>query len=414
MSDTADDLLNELSHLNEATDEMERQVASASSKKADLKKNSQKAASIDAVTVALEAAKTAHMAAEQSQHAAEKAINLAHEQKNQIVELSDANIAWRQSLRSASKDIKSARNAVSVMMSVTITASLATIGGLGWMLYSLNTQYDQLKGDVLDIITTENTLFNKNLTLKVDQLSSLIEALASDIQRVAQQPSPLASKTNTLTDSSPKGDAESFPNLIEEIQAEPKAVTAEAQSTLETAALVAEKSAPLPVEERVDHSEQLAKIEALIQKVISEQQKLHASALSKIAQLATLANRVEPTTNMTQNQQPSFNQKQIAQLNAIATVANNQQQLLKEILNTLKSQPKPSKPAKIEIKDRWPEQQSAFKKLTEQIYAIQQKQDLLVSKVETLEALNNEVLSQPRPYSYRSPDLPIKTLEDKP
>lgn len=416
MSDTADDLLNELSHLNEATDEMEQQVTSATSKKAALNK-SQKATSMDAVTVALEAAQTAHMAAEQSQHAAEKAINLAHEQKTQIVELSDANIAWRQSLRSAAKDIKSARNAVSVMMTISITVSLASVGALGWLLYSLNNQYEQLKGDVLDIITTENTLFSKNLTLKVDQLSSLIEALASDIQRLTQG-STASATTRSALPTTPDNAA----NLAEqplvdlknesqiELTNQPKdAETTPSEKTEQNRADVnADGLRPA----LADQSEQLIQIETLIQQVLSEQQKLQANALAKMAQLETLAQKIkQPTTTI---QPAQLNELQINQLKSIVASAKTQQQLLNEIRATLKAQPASKAAAKVEFPDLWPKQQSAFKKLSDQIYTMQQQQEVLITKVDALEVLNNEVLSQPRPYSYRSPDLPIKTLENTP
>lgn len=417
MSDTADDLLNELSHLDEATDEMEQQVTSATTKKKTLNKNSEKAASLDAVTVALEAAKTSQMAAEQSQHAAEKAISLTHEQKAQIVELSDANIAWRQSLRSAARDIKSARNAVSIMMTVSITVSVASVGALGWLLFSLNNQYEQLKGDVLDIITTENTLFTKNLTLKVDQLSSLIEALASDIQKLIHQSANLSSASSSAImqpEMTPKDqpiinlETESEPDTEAEVKTEDPAVLIESQP--ETTETNIEKT----VQTAVDHTEQLAHIEALIQQVIAEQQKLQANALSKIAQLETLTHQgKQPTTSV--NAKPAqLNSMQIKQLKSIVASANDQQKLLKEIIATLKSQPTSNTPAKMEIPDLWPQQQDAFKKLSDQIYAMQQKQDVLVTKIETLEALNKEVLSEPKPYSYRSPALPIKTLEATP
>lgn len=415
MSDTADDLLNELSHLNEATDEMEQQVTSATSKKAALDK-SQKATSMDAVTVALEAAQTAHMAAEQSQHAAEKAINLAHEQKTQIVELSDANIAWRQSLRSAAKDIKSARNAVSVMMTVSITVSLASVGALGWLLYSLNNQYEQLKGDVLDIITTENTLFTKNLTLKVDQLSSLIEALASDIQRFTQ--GSTASAANSTLLSTPENTANLADQPLIDLKNEPQTESADQQkgATATPPEMTEQNRTDVNVEALrpvlADQSKQLTQIETLIQQVLSEQQKLQANALAKMAQLETLAQKIKQPSSTVQPAQ--LNEIQINQLKSIVASAKTQQQLLNEIRATLKTQPSSQTAPKVELPDLWPKQQSAFKKLSDQIYAMQQQQEVLITKVDALEALNNEVLSQPRPYSYRSPDLPIKTLESTP
>lgn len=415
MSDTADDLLNELSHLQDANDEMDQQVASASSKKETLQKDSQKATSVDAITVALEAAKTAHMAAEQSQHAADKAINLAHEQKAQIVELSDANIAWRQSLRSASKDIRAARNAVSIMMSISITVSVASVGAIGWLLYNLNNQYEKLQGNVLDIITTENTLFTKNLTLKVDQLSSLIEALASDIQHLTQPQQATSVKSTMLPpvaqEAASQTAAEESLDLTKEA---PKEM---ADDKTDTHAV--ESTEMMTV--TVDHSEQLTQIETLIQKIIAEQQKLQANALAQIAQLEKLDQKLNApaitstTKTPVQTNSTGLNQTQQNQLNAIAASASEQQKLLKAIMVTLTSQRAQTSPAaKTKPLDLWPKQESAFKKLSDQIHALQQKQDALVVKIESLEALNKEILSQPKPYSYRSPEFPIQAIENAP
>lgn len=139
---------------------------------------------IEAAALALEAAKAAQEAAENSQKTSEIALKNAHELKAQVLDLSDSNFAWRQTVRTATKEIQSARNMVSILATISIVFSFAAAGIMGYYLYSLNKKYEQLKGDVLDIIQTESALFQKKFNTKVDELSSLIEYLSSQVEKL--------------------------------------------------------------------------------------------------------------------------------------------------------------------------------------------------------------------------------------
>jgi hypothetical protein len=139
---------------------------------------------IEAAALALEAAKAAQEAAENSQKSSEIALKNAHELKAQVLDLSDSNFAWRQTVRTATKEIQSARNMVSILATISIVFSFAAAGIMGYYLYSLNKKYEQLKGDVLDIIQTESALFQKKFNTKVDELSSLIEYLSSQVEKL--------------------------------------------------------------------------------------------------------------------------------------------------------------------------------------------------------------------------------------
>ena len=112
-----DDLLEELEGLESSVAEMDKQVSEAQTHAETLEKLDS-SASIDATSLALEAAKMAQDAATQSQKAAEASLNHADRQKEQISELADANFSWRQAVKSANKELSSAKSHFSDRKSV--------------------------------------------------------------------------------------------------------------------------------------------------------------------------------------------------------------------------------------------------------------------------------------------------------
>ena len=181
MNDLTDDILSDLADLESSTEELTQKTSMAKNKHHTLE-GLDSAQRIDSASLVLEAAKAAQEAATQSQHAAESAIKLSNDFKAQIIELSDSNASWRQTARSTSQDILKSRNAMLVTMSITVVMGVITTSLSAWFLYYNSKKQEMFKGEVLDLIQTENALNNKGITLKVDQLSSLIEALSADIQ----------------------------------------------------------------------------------------------------------------------------------------------------------------------------------------------------------------------------------------
>jgi nitrogen fixation-related uncharacterized protein len=408
MSDT-DDLLDELEQLENASAEMQEEVEKASEKNKALEASGE-ADHLDAAALSLEAAKTAQLAAEQSQSAAEAAIKISHEQKAQIIELSDSNVAWRQSLRAASNDLKTAKNAITIMMSVSIAVSVISVGIMSWLYYSLSKKYDALKGDVLDIITTENTLFNKNLNLKVDQLSSLIEALAADIQRLniprtdgdsisASKPAPEAS---TNTDTKPEATPESVTNEVSQenqtTTTEPKAVSEAATPASGAVMEAVQKDLKHYADER---AQQYAGIQALLQKIQDVQAKIEASTLHKTTQSAVAPVEV---TSM------GLTESQVKKLNGISWSVSEQRKLLKKIQATLDAQMKVSSSKTKGTSDTGALKNidSSLKQLSKQVTELKSQQDHIQKKVQDLETVTQELASRPNPYSYRAPELNIK------
>jgi hypothetical protein len=74
-------------------------------------------------------------------------------------------------------------------MSTSIIFSLVVLGAMGYLFYAMQKQQAIFKGEVLDIIATENTLLNKQVTLKIDELASVIENLEYEISQLKKQTS---------------------------------------------------------------------------------------------------------------------------------------------------------------------------------------------------------------------------------
>ncbi|BCN93043.1 hypothetical protein THMIRHAM_08280 [Thiomicrorhabdus immobilis] len=181
MSDIVDDLLQEVEQLEESTQALESTIKNTSNQNQQIQEANNKASS-EASLLALEAAKTAQEASTQSHQAAQASIKQAELLKAQTIELNDSNFNWRQSVRNAAKDFQSAKSSFSIMLITSIVFSFIALGAMGYLLYAMQKEQAQFKGEVLDIIATENTLLNKKITLKVDELASVIETMT---QRIA-------------------------------------------------------------------------------------------------------------------------------------------------------------------------------------------------------------------------------------
>lgn len=406
MSDTADDLLDELSQLEDASSDMQKEVKTASDNTKKLEASGN-ADSLDSAALSLEAAKTAQLAAEQSQNAADAAIKLSHEQKAQIMELSDSNIAWRQSLRTASNDLKSARNAVTIMMTVSIVVSVISVSIMGWLLNSLNKKNEILKGDVFDIINTENTLFNKNLNLKIDQLSSLIEALAGDIQRLSRSSSQ--QNLSSMNEEKPMPAEDSKSKEPTGKPAETQATSQETQASSVETKIIRPDLTELKSEMKQlsnTREKQLKHIQGLLDQILKTQDKIQATTLHQASK-----KQVIPTTATTVVSS-GLTDEQVKKLNGIAWAVSTQRKLLKEIQKTLntqktvKSAPNNKTPKALDKID------ASLKHLSTQVRELKTQQDHIQKKVQGLENVTQELAARPQPYSYRSEAPPVQTINE--
>ncbi|MDR9498085.1 MAG: hypothetical protein RI556_02845 [Hydrogenovibrio sp.] len=451
MSDNADDLLDELEQLEHASDKMADDVQQAKDKREELK-TAETVSELDAAALSLESSKTAQMAAEQSQKAAEAAVKMSHEQKAQLMELGDANVAWRQALRTASRDLKSSKNAVSIMMGVSVTVSLSAAGAIGWMLYHQNQQQEAFENEVADILTTETRLFQKDMTLKVDQLASLIESMSADIRRLAQnnaaEPVTDANRDSAPADSTETPNTQTAPE--QETRAEEETLDQSSNSTETTEPNKPAKASPeaesvettettsaqpasnmemdlTPLQDALasldgqnDQQQQaLTQIQEKLGRILTLQSQLEAKTLAELAKVnkAQSQSSAQASNNDSQNTEQSdastassLTDEQAERLKAIAWSAFQERKMLKNIeasLKELMQQLSASPSASAPDTTTGP----ALNKITHQLDALGQSVDALQTqqsqieqKVEKLDALTQKLAAKPDPYRYSAPD----------
>lgn len=141
----------------------------------------------DQLSIALETAKTAQEAAQKSQEIAENNLKLAEDLKQQERELSEANFNWRQSFRSSLSILKKTKGQFVVLMSITVITSMIAIGAMSFLYYSIQQKEQAFKGEILDMLQNEQALFNKNMTMKVDQLTAMMEMVQYQVEQSLMQ-----------------------------------------------------------------------------------------------------------------------------------------------------------------------------------------------------------------------------------
>jgi len=420
MNDFTDDLLEDLENLEQSTEEVVATSKPAS--KASTHNQTQGSAnSIDSASLSLEAAKASQTAASESQKAAQAAITLSNEFKAQIIELSDSNVAWRQAARQSVNELNANRSKMTIMMVISIIMAFITTGMAGWLFFYMSKKQEQYKGQVLDVIQTEGTLYNKKITLKVDQLSSMIEMLSADIQKLGkgqslevQRPQkstlsiaehlpeqPLTPETHTNTEASltDKGHNSSLPlDLQHKTSIESAPHHENAQHTTEhhtdKASHTAEPhqipSQSIPPSVSV---EQFKHLKGLVEEILTKQQHMQASIMSS---QALLQKAVHPTHSNVSKPSTTESKKQAKQLAAISWLVRQQTKTLKHIkamLEANKKQPRKN----IDLSSI----KSALDALKQQIKNLSIQQKSVETQVQALKKQTDELAAKPKPYSYR-------------
>ncbi|WEJ63425.1 hypothetical protein [Thiomicrorhabdus lithotrophica] len=344
MSDIVDDLLQEVEQLEESTQDLEASMQKNISQTQQVNESNAKA-STDANLLALETAKTAQEAAIQSHQAAQSSIKQADSLKSQALELTESNFNWRQAVRNAAKDFKSAKSSFTIMLVTSIVFSLIALGAMGYLLYTMQKQEAQFKGEVLDIITTENTLLNKKITLKIDELASVVEMLTFQVSKqntalkntVISVPHDDSNNLETkhLETVVPDKDSVSSGNTHETEHNETpndKHETPEAGKTVHKKEADHSMAKELSLHEikpaKEIHDTQSKATEILVQE-FSELKNMVEKVLAEQKSLQTKLNPPTPTTGS------GLTEKQIKKLNDISWLIRKQAKTLKDIQDRL-------------------------------------------------------------------------------
>ena len=182
MNDITDDLLDELEGLEHSTQFLNEKVKEVKSNKAELER-APSAEKISTTAMLLEACKASQQAAQMSQEAAEINIRNTQKQQTHIDDIQEVALASRQSMRSATQDIKSSKNYITALSITSILLVGGLAGASSWFLHSNQLSQQSLEQQILDIIKTENTLNQRQFNLKINELASIIELSIQDIKR---------------------------------------------------------------------------------------------------------------------------------------------------------------------------------------------------------------------------------------
>lgn len=379
MSNIVDDLLQEVEQLDESTQQLNDNVEKVATQNSELK--SSETSSIDADLIALETAKTAQEASLQSHLAAKAAIKMAEQLKSQSLELEEFNYNLRQSNRTTSKEIQSAKTTFVGLMVGSVVVNVIALSVIGYLFYEGNKQNSQFKGQTLDIIKIESNLLSKKITLKVDELSSLIEAMSADLIRMKSAlhaPVKTHSAVNENSSETPSETLmdEQVPDAKAGQQAEAdSATTAIAHETGDEIQTPTMTNQSTTEQSAIDYSE----LKALVEKILAEQHKLQAMTLAGSAA-------------------GSLDASQVKKLNGISWLVRKQEKALKAIqanlTNGTSAHPTDSSTSK-QINDTLNELKAQLHLLTEQQLSIQ-------NQVTNLQTDLTKLAAEPAPYSYKS------------
>ena len=324
MSDIVDDLLQEVEQLEASTQELNDNVEKVEQQKATLD-SSDAPSPVDTNLLALEAAKTTQEAAKQSHLAAKSSIKLADQLKARNLELDDLSNNWRQATRNTQKDVSAAKNHFTLMMTTTLIINVVALSVIGYFFYATNQNNSQARTEVLDIIQTENALFNKKMTRKIDQISNLTESLSADIRKLSSQNTEVSS----ANDAKPADQALQSKSF-EKTSAELKTQHSELKSLIENIVTTQKDMDKVPAltggEVKLD-SKQLKKLNDLSWLVRKQAKTLKAIQTS-------LTNQQPGTVNNTGNKGAS---KAIEGLKAELHALNQQQKAIQDQVKKLHS-----------------------------------------------------------------------------
>lgn len=403
-----DDLLDELEQLEASSEALDEQV-NQNQKKQEAFQKLDSASTIDAISLALETAKTAQEAANQSQKAAETALEHAQRQKEQIMELSDANFGWRQNVKSANKELQSSKKSVSVMLSLTVVLSLVAMSVMGWLLYSVQQKELHIKSEILDVLQTENTLHQKQITVKIDELASFMEMLAADIKnRPVTMHSTIDTET-TPADTAAMSDAEAketdetaLVNLASE--ADTKDKQGEEQNASSPEQSGSDKSSNSEPAEQTMVTDTASQLDAVSQAQYAELKALLEQLLHEQKNLQTQAQPSQAT--IMDHKETAELKKQLTDIGWLVRKQSSTLEKIKQQLSQASGTSSKESATQLEKSLKQAEQnyeaiQKTLNELKAQLGTLKTQQSALQEQVNNLQEETEKLSAKPKPYSYR-------------
>ncbi|GAB6069808.1 hypothetical protein JCM30760_09050 [Thiomicrorhabdus hydrogeniphila] len=372
-----DDLLEEVEQLENSTQALESATQNTANQKQKLVE-ANNTVSAEANLLALETAKTAQDAANQSHQAAKAAIKQAETLKEQVLELNESNFHWRQAVRNANKEIETIKGKFSIMLIISILFSLIATGAMGYLLYAMQNKEAQFKGEVFDMLSTENTLLDKKVTLKMDELASVIEILTHKVAQGA----------NVKNISDVRNHKE---ESIEEI------ANTDQQANEHVANLAKELNTEQPTEKATEPKTEHA-TEQSVSKNTDEKNTNASLSKEEYTELKQLIEQVLTAQKSLQNQTHVTNtvgltKDNVKKLNDISWLVRKQDKTLKTI------------ESKIGINQKQSNKQSNSNSIVNELKQLQKQQTALQNQLNNMQAAIKKIDNQtkePKPYSYKA------------
>jgi|GEM_PF-2091920 len=413
MTDDFDDLLDDVS---EFEPEIETNTAP---KKTESK--TQKLDDQDGMSVVLETAKTAQEAATKSQEVAEANLKLAEDLKAQERELSEANFNWRQSFRSAVATLNKTKGQFVVMMAITLITCMIAIGVMSFLFYSIQQKEQTMKGEILDLLQNEQALFNKDMNIKVDQITAMMEMVQYQVEQALMKNAVIHEKfnenqapqaENTADNTTlPAGDKIDDAPLINLASESTKKVETSNESVAATQAdEKAVQATSVKLSEENVHSIKQAishEVQALDKSLretmtqLSNRQKEILEKLASIEQQQTVATVSKPSKTVVTSAETQLNKEQTKQLKNIHWWVSQQDKAIKRIEKSLSGSSK---------KDKSGEVSQRLNTIDTQMKQMRTQQTLIEAQLEKLQASVKHLIDKSNEsYSYKAKESVIKT-----
>lgn len=368
--DAFEELLEDMSDLEEALEEDSDSLQDTPVPKSDKQPKTSGTSNhepSDGFSVALEAAKTSQEAASRSHDVAETNLKLAEQLKAQERDLTEANFNWRQSVRTSTATLNKVKGQFVLMMAVTLITSFIALGVMSFLYYSVQQKEQAMKGEILDLLQNEQALFNKEMTVKVDQITSMMEMVQYQLEQNQVGDSGNPNQTTESPYPPQNQKAETHSSIIHDPQTDnqkkpsgpetPSADTHQKNANAHSEQTAAMKQTSVEVNFDKVNQQMATEMKSLEQSLAKTIDKLHHQQADILAKLADIENWQKNHMEITHKQlsqsvhspktatmnhvsttEVTLPKQQVKQLNNIHWWVSKHDKALKRIEATLKKQ----------------------------------------------------------------------------
>lgn len=359
----------------------------------------------DLATTLLEATVQAQTAAELAQVATERCVHLNKEQKESLIEMSEALGAWRHATRSALKELKKEQKKSTLMLALTALLAASTLGGGGFMLYQVKKQVELGKADILDLMQTQMAVQSQRTQLKLDELASTIESLQHTLKQELQQLTLAQTSATPVKAHSHTRQTAPDTHPPETTETNQLPVMTHAEKQVSTAAVTHSKDTEAHTPEQVSSTNEhvdndTARWERLEQAVEQLRQQL-AQLEQKISQSA-----MQPNTHAAQTRHTEAAPDTLAALQTLLQTQQKDLKVIRSALWKLRQQQRTTTPSSTLDAQTVKQINTTLQHLSTQIEGLKTQQQQMQRALQILKT-HTQTLLENQGYSYKAPPLEV-------